>query len=176
MRTILLQAFIILFTSTQLLSQDGTIINRERLDLMKDPELAKRLLEFKNESWILKPEFSYLEEVVVEKIIYSSDGLKITGYLAYPVLPDSLPVIIYNRGGNREFGALNPRKIAFILAKLASSGYVVIGSQYRGTDGNAHYCCHSDPDRPKCHAKSSQYNITYSFRGHIYRYRGGTTE
>jgi dipeptidyl aminopeptidase/acylaminoacyl peptidase len=136
MRTLLIQAFIILVTSTPLLSQDGTIIKREELDLMRDPDLAKRLFEFKNESWILKPEFSYLDNVVVEKIIYSSDGLKVTGYLAYPPIHDSLPVIIYNRGGNREFGALNSGKIAFILAKLASSGYLVIGSQYRGTDGS----------------------------------------
>jgi dipeptidyl aminopeptidase/acylaminoacyl peptidase len=119
-----------------LLCQDGKIISRERFDLLNRKELAERLFTFDNETWILKPEYAYLNRVITERIVYESDGLKITGYIAYPADSLSCPVIIYNRGGNREFGSLNAAKMAFIMAKLASSGYLVIGSQYRGTDGS----------------------------------------
>ena len=127
---------ILLFMVQPLFGQDGTIISRERFDLMNRRELGERIFDFENETWILKPEYEYLSRVITERIIYESDGLKITGYIAYPEDSVSCPVIIYNRGGNREFGSLNTAKIAFILAKLAGSGYVVIGSQYRGTDGS----------------------------------------
>ena len=45
-----------------------------------------------------------------------------------------LPLIIFNRGGNREFSKLTPRtKWGFF--DYVVSGFVVIGSQYRGNDG-----------------------------------------
>jgi dipeptidyl aminopeptidase/acylaminoacyl peptidase len=67
---------------------------------------------------------------------YESDGVKVKGYMAYPKdTSKKLPVIIYNRGGNREFGNLNEYKMTFIIAKAASWGYVVLASQYRGNDG-----------------------------------------
>ena len=45
------------------------------------------------------------------------------------------PCLIYNRGGNREFGANSPLRVARRLAKFASWGYVVVASQYRGNAG-----------------------------------------
>ncbi len=126
----------LLLTFESLLSQDGNILSRERIDLMQRSELTNIIFDYKDGDRYIKPELDYLKEVVTEKITYSSDGLKVTGYLAYPIDSLSCPVIIYNRGGNREFGSLNSAKIALILAKLAGSGYVVIGSQYRGTDGS----------------------------------------
>jgi dipeptidyl aminopeptidase/acylaminoacyl peptidase len=43
--------------------------------------------------------------------------------------------VIYNRGGNREFGALNENKMAHIIARIASWGYIVAASNYRGNGG-----------------------------------------
>jgi len=74
------------------------------------------------------------ETVNVRDITYLSDGLKIKGFVAVPSAGKNLPVIIYNRGGNREFGALAEFELYF-MAKFASWGYVVIGSQYRGCCG-----------------------------------------
>ncbi|MDX1479816.1 MAG: prolyl oligopeptidase family serine peptidase, partial [Saprospiraceae bacterium] len=45
------------------------------------------------------------------------------------------PCVIFNRGGNRSFGMLNPVRIAFLAGHLASKGYVLIASNYRGVDG-----------------------------------------
>ena len=48
---------------------------------------------------------------------------------------DSLPAVIYNRGGNREFGAINDTTAMILLGSLAQHGYVVVASQYRGNAG-----------------------------------------
>lgn len=74
------------------------------------------------------------ESVNVRDITYLSDGLKIKGFVAVPNTGKTHPVIIYNRGGNREFGAIDEFEL-FFMAKFANWGYVVIGSQYRGCCG-----------------------------------------
>ncbi|GAB6283667.1 MAG: prolyl oligopeptidase family serine peptidase [Ignavibacterium sp.] len=75
------------------------------------------------------------ENSVVEKIIYQSDGLKIKGYLAYPKNLDSqkLPCVIWNRGGSKDYGAIDSFSAKGIFGQLASWGYVVFASQYRGS-------------------------------------------
>jgi dipeptidyl aminopeptidase/acylaminoacyl peptidase len=69
------------------------------------------------------------------RIKYLSDGLKVIGFLLKPKSEDlKFPVMIYNRGGNREFGKITEQFLIY-LSYLASNNYVVIASQYRGNDG-----------------------------------------
>ena len=56
--------------------------------------------------------------------------------IAQPKKDGKYPCIIYNRGGNRDFGALKVDQRSLNLAKLASHGYIVIASQYRGDGGS----------------------------------------
>ncbi|MCC7453335.1 MAG: S9 family peptidase [Crocinitomix sp.] len=68
------------------------------------------------------------------KIRYMSDKLEIEGFLIKPryIEPNTkLPLIIYNRGGNCDFGAIEYKQLMF-MNKLAGNGYVVMASQYRG--------------------------------------------
>lgn len=76
-----------------------------------------------------------LEQVELKRITYLSDGLKVKGYLAMPKMGEKLPCVIFNRGGNREVGALDDRRAARILGPVASWGYIVVASQYRGNTG-----------------------------------------
>jgi dipeptidyl aminopeptidase/acylaminoacyl peptidase len=69
------------------------------------------------------------------KITYISDGLKVTGYLSMPKAKGKFPCVIFNRGGNREFGAMNAATIFRFLGNLSNWGYVAVASQYRGNDG-----------------------------------------
>ena len=70
------------------------------------------------------------------RISYLSDGLKITGYLFKPgKVSHRLPVLIYCRGGGPIIGRVN-RKITDYLAFLASKGYLVLASMYRGSCGS----------------------------------------
>jgi dipeptidyl aminopeptidase/acylaminoacyl peptidase len=82
-----------------------------------------------------KPYYKYLDAINIYNITYLSDGLKVKGYLIKPKKEGNYPCIIYNRGGNREFGKLNITKAIYLLSQLAKEGYVVIASQYRGNAG-----------------------------------------
>ena len=70
------------------------------------------------------------------RIRYLSDGLKVTGYVWRPreTAGRKLPLVIFNRGGNRERSQLTPW-MAGGFYEFVSSGFVVIASQYRGVDG-----------------------------------------
>jgi dipeptidyl aminopeptidase/acylaminoacyl peptidase len=76
-----------------------------------------------------------LDKVEIRSITYLSDGLKVKGYLAVPKEGKKLPCVIYNRGGNRSFGALNDEEAVYLLGRVATWGYVVAASQYRGVRG-----------------------------------------
>lgn len=77
-----------------------------------------------------------LDRVAIQAVTYLSDGLKVKGYLAAPKQGANLPCVIYNRGGSRDFGALNDQRAASFLAPIASWGYVVVASNYRGSPGS----------------------------------------
>lgn len=84
-------------------------------------------------------ENTFNHNVHLSGIVYEVDGLKIRGFVFKPKAPGKYPAVIYNRGGNRDFGSLafpgssiGPAQ----LAEIASWGYVVIASQYRGAGGS----------------------------------------
>lgn len=126
---------LMLFPFLEINAQDGKIISREKLNIFQNTDLANRISFEKNGKRVFKTKYQYLDSVQIEKITYLSDGLKVNGYLAFPKTKELNPCVIYNRGGNRNFGALNEYKAVFILARVASWGYVVAGSQYRGNVG-----------------------------------------
>ena len=77
-----------------------------------------------------------LENSVVEKITYLSDDLKVKGYIAYPENPtERYPCLIWNRGGFGDKGTIDTFTAKGIFGQLASWGYVVFASQYRGNAG-----------------------------------------
>jgi dipeptidyl aminopeptidase/acylaminoacyl peptidase len=70
------------------------------------------------------------------RIRYMSDGLKVVGYIWRPRVSagKTFPLVIFNRGGNRERSQLTPW-MADGFYDFVSRGFVVIASQYRGVDG-----------------------------------------
>jgi dipeptidyl aminopeptidase/acylaminoacyl peptidase len=77
----------------------------------------------------------YYEVDDVYRITYLSDSLKVKGYMVLPKKEGKYPCIIYNRGGSREFGKLDYGDYLIDMAQMASWGYCVVASQYRGNDG-----------------------------------------
>ncbi len=78
-----------------------------------------------------------IEDSTIQKIAYNSDGLTVNGYLAYPKnIEGSYPCIIWCRGGFGNSGALDDFYAQGILGQLASWGYVVFETQYRGNAGS----------------------------------------
>ena len=123
--------YVIIFVQLQVFSQNGKIVERKTYDWKNDTNITKIVYQ----DGKLKDKYQYLNTVTIEKITYLSDGLKIKGYLVQPNKKGKYPGIIYNRGGNKEFGKLTSKKAIFILARIASWNYVVAASQYRGNDG-----------------------------------------
>jgi dipeptidyl aminopeptidase/acylaminoacyl peptidase len=78
-----------------------------------------------------------LEGVNLSRITYNSDTLAVTGLLAEPKHwePRSHPLMIYNRGGSREFGMLTLLSAQRSMIPFAKRGYIVAASNYRGNDG-----------------------------------------
>jgi len=79
----------------------------------------------------------FAERVDCYRIKYWSDGLRVAGFLLKPrqQVAARLPLLIYNRGGNREFGKITDSVLEYFLAELAANDYAVLASQYRGSDG-----------------------------------------
>jgi len=123
---------VLAFTSCE--AQEKNLLIGKKLisDWSKFP-IYPRLVD-DQDNW--KEEYKYLDSIEVYGIAYMSDGLKIRGLMAKPKGTQKHPCIIYNRGGNREFGKLLVAHGALHLGKLAKEGYVVIASQYRGNDGS----------------------------------------
>lgn len=65
---------------------------------------------------------------------YSVNDLLIRGFVVRPKRQGKsvYPVIIFNRGGNGDFGAVTPGYLFQRIFPIASDGFIVIGSQYRG--------------------------------------------
>lgn len=113
---------------------DGEIIFKSEFDPFTDTS-AYNLVYGLSGNKKMKEEFKFLDGVKMEEVYYMSDGYRVKAFIASPKKEGEYPVVIYNRGGNRDFSKVYPKRVVDILARLAQWGYVVIGSQYRGADG-----------------------------------------
>ena len=72
------------------------------------------------------------------RFTYLSDGYEIKGYISLPLtaIESQKPckVLLYNRGGNNNLGALDDDSTATICAEVGDR--IVIASQYRGAGGS----------------------------------------
>jgi dipeptidyl aminopeptidase/acylaminoacyl peptidase len=80
-----------------------------------------------------------LARLEISEITYRSDDLAVKGFMLEPKEGIGLPCVIYNRGGNGNFGAISDTDLVFWLSRFADMGYVVVASQYRGNAGSEGY-------------------------------------
>lgn len=128
--------FSFLFILSSCKSQESIIIEKRKINWQNYNHLYED-----DEKEVFRKPYSDLENTEVFEIIYLSDSLKIQSFVAIPKNSNNrkLPVLIFNRGGNRNFGALElfktPKKyhIARYFSQLANKGYVVMGCNYRGS-------------------------------------------
>src|SRR5690348_10353068 len=92
----LLLLFVTIFLGFTASSQDGKLISRVEY-VFADTTLAKMRKAFPDAGDVAS-------NVSFSRITYLSDGLKVKGYIAVPKKPGKYPCIIFNRGGNRDFG------------------------------------------------------------------------
>ncbi len=77
-------------------------------------------------------EYTYLDDVSIFSVGHISDGLFLTGFLVAPKKEGKYPVVVFNRGGNRDLGMLLVATAVNEMAPLAAKGYVVVATNYRG--------------------------------------------
>ncbi len=107
-------------------NSESLILERKRI-VLKDLQLKMLTSGWGEDS---------INGTVVENITYSSDGLKVKGYIAYPSdISKKYPCVIWNRGGIGEKGVIDSFTARGLFGQIASWGYVVFASQYRGNAG-----------------------------------------
>ncbi|MBT8319250.1 MAG: prolyl oligopeptidase family serine peptidase [Gramella sp.] len=135
MKHLPLLALLFLFTGCQSQEPRKILLRQNLISDLSDTPIYPKLTEEVIGKITWKDEFKYLDSIDIYGITYLSDGLKVNGLLVKPKKKGKYPGIIYNRGGNRDFGALVIAHGAITLGRIAKEGYVVIASQYRGNAG-----------------------------------------
>jgi dipeptidyl aminopeptidase/acylaminoacyl peptidase len=127
-------AWLVGVTTSLACAQDGKLVDSTAVNIT-DEQITK----LETDRPHLRGRVRDLSETVeLKSITYLSDGLMVKGYLAIPKARkegEKLPCVIVNRGGNRELGAITDEQAAAMLGGIASWGYVVVASQYRGNAG-----------------------------------------
>ncbi|MCD0474219.1 prolyl oligopeptidase family serine peptidase [Flavobacterium sp. EDS] len=118
------------FGSSQTSKTNFTLEIRKVTDYPFNPVISDKI----NDKIVFKKEYQFLDSLNFHSINYMSfDNLKLRGFLIEPKKKGVYPVLIYNRGGNGNFGAVKSGFLTEFLSKIANEGYIVIGSQLRGT-------------------------------------------
>lgn len=134
MKYIKLICILLIFSSCQ--GQTNLLLGKKLISDWSKYPIYPRLTVDENGKKQWREEYKYLDSIDVFGIAYMSDGLRINGLMVKPKKSGNYPCVIYNRGGNRETGALLVADGAMKLGKIAKEGYVVIASQYRGNGGS----------------------------------------
>ena len=135
MKYIKILAFILISPNCKA-QETKILVSQKLISNLSETPIYSRLTEEVNGQIEWKENFKYLDSIEIYGITYLSDGLKIKGLLVKPNKKGKYPCIIYNRGGNRDFGSLKIAHGAISLGQIAKEGYVVIASQYRGNGGS----------------------------------------
>ncbi len=114
---------------------EGAWFSKEAITDLTNTPIYPRLVEGAPDGSRWNSEYAYLDSIEMFRIQYLSDGIRVNGLLVQPREPGIYPCIIYNRGGNRDFGALKVYHAVSLMGKIASEGFIVIASNYRGNGG-----------------------------------------
>jgi len=108
--------------------------NKHNQRLKTEVEVAEAMKRF--DSLFEEKKFEdYKKQLSCVTFSYLVDGNTVKGYAISPKSKtlSKLPVLVYNRGGNGDFGGVVFGKMMLDLFPISSQGFIVLGSQYRGT-------------------------------------------
>jgi len=86
--------------------------------------------------WLSVETIASDDDVVVERVMYRSDGLRVKGQVCRPKAQGVFPVVVGNHGGWDGLGNDWANLGDGACGSLARLGYVVAMSSYRGEDGS----------------------------------------
>lgn len=107
--------------------------NKRKIKIKSEEKLLKAMSFF--DLTFGKDQFNqYKSNLSCSTFKYQVDGHEVNGYVIKPnANAKKLPVLIYNRGGNGNFGGVVFGSMMHNLFPIANEGFVIIGTQYRGT-------------------------------------------
>lgn len=121
---------LLLFSLSNLVNaQNGRIISKQQIDLKHEYFWSGISVDDE-----LKPEYQYLANLDFFQISYLSDSIEVEGCMILPKKEGNYPVVIFNRGGNRDYSRLSIATLINYTSQLAAEGYVIIASNYREQD------------------------------------------
>lgn len=128
---LILSLFFINLIFSQAQKSNYTLIARKiGVDYPYNPIISKKI----NGKDVLRKKFQFLDSLNYYSINYKSfDNLNLRGFMVSPQEKGVYPVLIYNRGGNGDYGTVTPFFLLNFLSQIANQGYIIIGSQLRGT-------------------------------------------
>lgn len=109
--------------------QNGSIKSKVALDIKKSD-----VWSIISQNGTLKSDYQFSQNLNYSEFIYQSDSNDIKGLMIAPKTQGQYPLIIYNRGGNRDFNELTLKMLFFSTAVLANEGYIILASNYRVED------------------------------------------
>ena len=109
--------------------QNGNILSKKLVDISKT-SIWKRISQDNK----LHSDFEHLKKLDFYFITYQSDSLNVRGIVIEPKKVGKYPVVIFNRGGHRDYAHLTIGTLIIYTSKLAEQGFVIIGSNYREKD------------------------------------------
>ena len=117
--------------------ENGEIVHKIRINNSEELSEYVKNTEGRADVKFNSERYKSIEEINLFGITYYSDGLQVKGFLLLPKEDKKFPVIIYNRGGSFNFGSLTTNGSIRLgeLASIASRGYIILASQYRGNGG-----------------------------------------
>lgn len=112
--------------------KNGEIISREEVVLPAYEEIPSIEMYYDRTDY----ESAVADELVgIDRIVYSSNGLRVVAFLSYPrgALQKNYPVIIFNRGSGIRNDIAQVHSPLF--KKLVHAGFIVLAPALRGSEG-----------------------------------------
>lgn len=121
------------FENTHQMTEELGEVNPNTQFTMKEIKSVKLWIIKTSGIWFKR--FQNLNKVHIYNLMYKSNGHLVSGIVMLPKTTGPHPCVIYNRGGNRNFGRIGFKQISNVLDDLVAEGYVVIASNYQGNNG-----------------------------------------
>jgi dipeptidyl aminopeptidase/acylaminoacyl peptidase len=117
--------------SSMLISKNKYI--PEAFDELDD--LQKKMVRSEENYQKYLDRYKNIKDVDVKKIKYKVDGYEVEGFILLPKNTEAKkhPLVLYSRGGHRDYGKIDLMTVMDQMIYLAQNGYAVAASQYRGS-------------------------------------------
>ncbi|TPH14602.1 alpha/beta hydrolase family protein [Litorilituus lipolyticus] len=111
----------------------GFLENKYKKRIKSEEKRLKKLSWF--DSSFGEEKFNYYKNnLSCSTFKYFVDGNAVEGFVIKPkTSTEKLPILIYNRGGNGNYGGVVFGSMMHNLFPIANEGFIIVGSQYRGT-------------------------------------------